>query len=172
MAQRVRRWTLNDLTTIQDVLWMTWVKSYSSFIPETDLKSYFSEHYDLDSVKKLFNNPTVDGFVAEVEGKVVGFMRTIHDSEENRYYVSSLYVLPDYQSMGLGIEFMKVAAGEAKKFNLNKIWVGVMVQNTQALDWYKKMGYVSTRIEPFTMGNSTVGHHIGYVPVEKLLESK
>ncbi|MEK6757061.1 MAG: GNAT family N-acetyltransferase [Bacteroidota bacterium] len=171
MAQLVRRWTLKDLPVVQDVLWKTWLESYKPFIPEADLKSYFSEHYDLDALTTLFQNPMAHGFVAEVDGRVVGFMRTAHEPEENRYYVSSIYVLPDFQNRGLGRDLMKRAAEEAKSFKLDRVWIGVMVQNRQAVEWYEKMGYKVVRTEPFTMGASTVDHYIGYVLLESLERS-
>jgi diamine N-acetyltransferase len=163
MGYTVRRWTLDDLSLIQDVLWKTWLDSYSPFIPEEDLRAYFAEHYDLDSLRTLFHNPMADGFVAEEDGKVVGFMRTARDPEENRYYVSSLYVLPQYQTKGLGKSLMKRAAQEAKAFHLDRLWIGVMVQNHHTVDWYKSMGYQVVRTEPFQMGKSNVEHHIGFI---------
>ena len=168
MAQTVRRWTLDDLTVIQDVLWKTWLDSYSHFIPEEDLRSYFSEHYDLDSLRTLFHNPMADGFVALDDTSIVGFMRTARDPEENRYYVSSIYVLPQYQAKGMGKALMERAAKEAKAFRLDRLWVGVMVQNTQAVDWYKSMGYEVVRTEPFTMGKSTVDHYIGFIKIDSI----
>ena len=168
MAQSVRRWTLDDLTIIQDVLWKTWLDSYSHFIPEEDLRSYFSEHYDLDSLRTLFHNPMADGFVALDDEKLVGFMRTARDPEENRYYISSIYVLPHYQTKGLGRALMIRAAAEVKAFRLDRVWIGVMVQNHQAVDWYKTMGYEVVRTEPFTMGKSTVDHYIGFIKIESI----
>ena len=168
MAQLVRRWTLDDLIVIQDVLWKTWLDSYSHFIPEEDLRSYFSEHYDLDSLRTLFHNPMADGFVTLEDNKVVGFMRTARDPEENRYYVSSIYVLPQYQAHGIGRALMVRAAEEAKAFRLDRIWIGVMIQNAQAADWYKSMGYEVVRTEPFTMGKSTVDHHIGFIKIASI----
>ena len=168
MAQPIRRWTLDDLAVIQDVLWKTWLDSYSHFIPEADLKSYFSEHYDLDSLRTLFHNPMADGFVALDDDKVAGFMRTARDPEENRYYISSIYVLPQFQTKGLGRGLMVRAGEEARAFRLDRIWIGVMVQNAQALDWYKSMGYEVVRTEPFTMGQSTVDHHIGFIKIESI----
>ena len=168
MGQTVRRWTLDDLTVIQEVLWKTWLDSYSHFIPEADLKSYFSEHYDLDSLRTLFHNPMADGFVALDGNSLAGFMRTARDPEENRYYVSSIYVLPQYQAKGIGKALMERAAQEAKAFGLDRLWVGVMVQNTQTVDWYKSMGYEVVRTEPFTMGKSTVDHHVGFIKVDSI----
>ncbi len=169
MASLIRKWTLEDLPTIQNVLWKTWVDSYSTFIPERDLKSYFGEHYDVEALKELFRNPLVSGYVAEVDGAVVGFMRTTKDWEENQFYVSSIYLLPQFQGKGLGRQLMVKAAEEAFAAKLDKIWVGVMMQNEQAYEWYKKMGYTIVRTEPFRMGNSLVDHYIGYISVEALL---
>ena len=150
------------------MLWKTWREAYSSFIPEADLKSYFTEHYDLKALTELFENPLVSGFVAEVDGEVAGFIRTTLDREENRYYVSSIYVLPQHQSKGIGRELMKQAAAEARMHKLDRVWLGVMVQNRQALLWYEQMGYTIVRQEPFVMGQSIVDHYIGFIPVESI----
>ena len=170
MAQTIRKWTTHDLPVIQNVLWKTWMEAYSSFLPESDLKSYFSEHYDLEALTELFNNPLVSGYVAEVDGSVVGFMRTTKDWEENKFYVSSVYILPPFQKKGLGLALMKKAAEEAASSHLDRVWVGVMVQNRDARQWYERMGYVVMRTEPFTMGASTVEHDIGYIPIESILQ--
>lgn len=168
MPQTIRPWMLEDLLSIQNVLWKTWVDSYSSFIPEEDLKAYFKEHYDIEALTELFHSPPVVGFVAEVDEQLAGFMRTTHEWEENRFYVSSLYVLPQFQGLGLGHTLMKRAAEEAAKHQLDKIWLGVMTQNESAFQWYQKMGYQVVKVEPFKMGRATVDHYIGYLPVSSL----
>lgn len=169
MAYHIRKWTRDDLPVIQNVLWKTWMDEYSSFVPEADLKSYFSEHYDLEALTDLSQNPLVSGYVAEVDGTVVGFMRTTKDWEENKFFVSSVYILPAFQKKGLGLALMKKAAEEAAAAHLDRLWVGVMVQNSDARAWYERMGYVVMRTEPFTMGNSSVEHNIGYIPVESIV---
>jgi ribosomal protein S18 acetylase RimI-like enzyme len=76
--------------------------------------------------------------------------------------------MPQYQTKGLGRALMKRAADEAKGFHLDRIWVGVMVENKQAVDWYKTMGYEIVRTEPFTMGASTVDHYIGFIKLDSI----
>jgi ribosomal protein S18 acetylase RimI-like enzyme len=119
-------------------------------------------------LRTLFHNPLADGFVALDDEKLAGFMRTARDTEENRYYVSSIYVLPQFQGKKIGKALMNRAGQEAKAFKLDRIWIGVMVQNTQAVDWYKSMGYEVVRTEPFTMGKLTVDHYIGFVKIDSI----
>ncbi len=168
MSHTIRPWTLEDLPAVQNVLWKTWVDSYSSFIPEEDLKTYFKEHYDIAALTELFHYSPVVGFVAEVDGQLAGFMRTTHEWEENRFYVSSLYILPKFQGLGLGHKLMQQAAEEATKHHLDKIWLGVMTQNKSAFKWYQNMGYQVMKIEPFKMGRTAVDHYIGYLPVSSV----
>jgi hypothetical protein len=110
----------------------------------------------------MFDNPSMQGFVAEVDGHIAGYARLFFNRDENRLYVSSLYLLPEFQGQDIGTRLLEVGEGYAAQKRLNEIWIGVMVKNTQALLFYRKAGFVFVREEPFTMGKTTVSHLIGY----------
>jgi ribosomal protein S18 acetylase RimI-like enzyme len=163
----IRRWTREDLPAIQEVYLETWLDAYSAFIPESDLRAYFDEHYDLASLESLFEKPGSDGCVAEVNGRVVGFVRTIYAQNEQRFYVSSLYILPGCQGAGLGRRLMKEAEQIGEKYSADEIWLGVMTQNVKTVDWYRKLGFKFVREEPFTMGKTSVSHLIGFMKIPR-----
>jgi ribosomal protein S18 acetylase RimI-like enzyme len=62
----------------------------------------------------------------------------------------------------MGKRLLEAAEGYAKEKRLDELWIGVMVKNRQALVFYRKVGFQFVREEPFTMGNTTVSHLIGY----------
>ena len=157
----IRQWTVKDLPAVQRVTWTTWLDAYSSFIPQPDLKSYFDSHYTLEALSALVQPPAKNGFVAVVDGEVVGYAKTFFNGEEKRFYVSSLYILPGHQGKGIGGKLMATAEEHARSFGVESVWLGVMTQNVQALEWYKKMGFEFLEEAPFTMGNTTVTHLIG-----------
>lgn len=166
-----RRWQLGDVEHIHRILLETWLHTYSNLIPPDDLLGYLDEHYSIDALKKLFEDPNAVGFIAEVDDGAAGYEKTFYHQEEKRLYVHQLYILPHYQGLGLGKQLMKFAAERAKTFNLDCVWLGVMVENTSALLWYQKMGYQVVEKEPFLMGKTTVDHYIGYVPLDKIIIS-
>ncbi|MBI3004683.1 MAG: GNAT family N-acetyltransferase [Ignavibacteriales bacterium] len=168
MRAKLRAWDQADFFDVRHVIWNTWMATYGSFVPEEDLRSFFEDHYSVEALEKQFENPDTVCYVAEVDGHVVAYERTFFNKEEKRQYVASLYVLPENQGSGLGKELMRMAAQEARRRGLDNVWLGVMVQNQQAVDWYKKMGYQIVEEAPFTMGNTTVPHFVGYVPVQKI----
>jgi diamine N-acetyltransferase len=158
----IRSWERGDLEDVRRVTWETWLATYASFIPVADLRSYFDQHYSLQALQELAGRENVSGFVAVVDGAVAGYLKTQSVREAGRFYVSSVYVLPGYQGKRLGTRLMEAAEELALRAGFDRIWLGVMVQNLGALEWYRKTGFQFVEEAPFTMGKTTVMHLIGY----------
>lgn len=167
-----REWTEGDFDSVRDVILRTWMDAYSSFIPMEDLRSYFDLHYDFDALHRLYRNPDVKGFVAFIAGRPAGVLRSYFDRAESRFYVSSLYVLPDHQGTGIGNRLMKMAEEHALECGMKEVWLGVMKQNTPALDWYRRHGFEFVEELPFSMGRTTVQHLIGFRKIGVLSEEQ
>lgn len=159
-----RPWTQADLPTIQRLL-ETWLDAYGSFIPREDLTGYLHAHYSQEKIEALFADLDVTGFVAEMDGQVVGYAKLYQARSEQRFYMHQLYILPAKQNMGIGRRLMARAEERAGESGADRIWLGVMVKNAQAVEWYKRMGYTVTETAPFVMGSTTVDHYIGYLPL-------
>ena len=158
----IREWTREDLPAVRHITWETWVATYSSFIPMEDLRGYCDEHYSIDALAELMESPSFRGLLAIEDGVPVGYAKVKYNSEEKRCYLSSLYILPAFQGGGIGSRLL--AAGEkfAGTYGVGEVWLGVMVQNSSALAWYRKIGFEFVEEAPFTMGKTTVTHLIGY----------
>ncbi|MGA2515837.1 MAG: GNAT family N-acetyltransferase [Thermodesulfobacteriota bacterium] len=162
MEVAIRPWQKDDVASIRRIIWQSWVATYSSFIPESDLRSYFDIHYTEASLLDMFDDPFTYGFIAEKDHQAAGYMRLLFNRDEGRLYVPSLYFLPDYQGQGMGRRLLGAAEGLAGEKGLDRFWIGVMVENRQALAFYRKTGFQFVREEPFSMGKTTVTHVIGY----------
>jgi ribosomal protein S18 acetylase RimI-like enzyme len=158
----IRPWRKSDIESIRSVTWQSWISAYSSFIPESDLRFHLDTTYTEASLLRMFDDPLIQGFVAEAEGTIAGYARLFVNQDENRLYVSSLYLLPDFQGKDIGRGLLEAAEGYAAEKGLDAIWIGVMVKNKQALLFYRKVGFLFIKEEPFTMGETTVSHLIGY----------
>jgi ribosomal protein S18 acetylase RimI-like enzyme len=162
MNVTVRPWHKDDLASIRAITWQSWVSTYSSFIPEDDLKSYFDIHYSEPSLLSMFDHPSMQGYIAESEGRTIGFIRLVLNQDENRIYFPSLHIIREFQGQGMGTKLIEAAEGYATEKGLKELWVGVIVKNEQAFPFYRKIGFVFVKEEPFTMGKTTVSHLIGY----------
>jgi ribosomal protein S18 acetylase RimI-like enzyme len=162
----VARWTQEDLQVFRDILRETWHEAYGGFIAREDLDSYLDDQYSLEMLGELFRSPRVRGYIARADGEPVALMRTEFDQDRRRLYVSSLYVRPRFQGAGLGSLLLERAEQEARERGADALWLGVMVKNTRALEWYRRIGFTFVEEAPFVMGASSADHLIGYRPVK------
>lgn len=162
MGLTIRPWHKDDLASVRTITWQSWRSTYSSFVPETDLKFYFDTHYTETSLLHSFNDPCTRGYVAELPHRMVGYARLSFNRGENNLYVTSLYLLPEFEGKGIGNRLLNIAEEYAEEKGLDRLWIGVMVENRQALLFYRKAGFRFIREEPFHMGKTTVSHLIGY----------
>ncbi|MCX6138467.1 MAG: GNAT family N-acetyltransferase [Ignavibacteriales bacterium] len=165
----IRDWKLEDLPAVRQLTWDTWLDTYSSFIPIEDMQAYFDEHYTLQDMEQLLYSQSVRCAVAELDGVIVGFGRTQYNEHERRIYLSSLYIHPNHQGKGIGRHLLQAAESRAESLGLDEIWLGVMIQNVDALAWYRKLGFVFEREEPFVMGKTSVQHLIGFEKIRKAM---
>jgi ribosomal protein S18 acetylase RimI-like enzyme len=159
---RIREWTKADIPAVRHITWETWIATYAAFVPTEDLRAYFDGHYTEEALAALMEDPANGGFVAAVDAVPAGFVRTHWEEKEERFYVSSLYVLPQFQGKGIGGGLMAASEQKALARGAEAVWLGVMEQNVRTLAWYRKTGFTFVEEAPFTMGLSTINHLIGF----------
>ena len=157
----IRNWTREDFSIVKNILLETWKNTYT-FIPEEDILTHFEKHYSEDRLIEILNDPFSKGIIAEVNSVPAGWLKLFEDLINKKFFVSSLYVLPEYQGFGLGKKLLNESYRIAKEKHFPKVWLGVMKQNVKSLDWYKNLGFVFDEEEPFQMGKTQVMHLIGY----------
>ena len=161
----IRAWRQSDLKAIRDVAWETWEDAYGAFIPEADRRSFHTAYYALDKLKNLFTSGVVEGCVAVVNEKVVGYSKTYWNAQRKEFYVTSLYVLPEFQKLNLGKSMLEFGIEAARKYEVDRIWLGVMKENKKAIEWYHRQGFTFVEERPFTIGRTTIDDLIGYKPI-------
>jgi ribosomal protein S18 acetylase RimI-like enzyme len=126
------------------------------------MEGYFATHYSPADVAALIHDPNVRVLLAGAGGDDIGVMITRNNRADDRFYVSSLYVLPSHQGTGVGSVLLDVAEREAGRVGKDRLWLGVMTHNIRSVQWYERHGFRFEFREPFTMGGTTVEHRIGF----------
>jgi ribosomal protein S18 acetylase RimI-like enzyme len=161
----VRSWRREDLETVRRIVWLTWLAAYASFIPREDLRDYYDRHYSPEALAAAFAAPGVGGFIGFRAETAAGYARTHLDRKDGEGYLASLYVLPDFQGLGLGVALLGVAEDWVGSLGRERIGVGVMTANIRALNWYERKGFRFDREEPFVMGKTAIRHRLGWKPL-------
>ncbi len=87
-------------------------------------------------------------FILEKEHKSVG-CAAIEMAGHGLCYLERLAVLPSERHKGNGQQLVEHVFQEARKLNIEKISIGIINQQTELKQWYKKMGFVEGEIKEF-----------------------
>jgi len=158
----IRPWTVSDLEAIREVAWLSWEATYGNFIPEADRRDFHKAYYALDKLENLYHSKIVEGCVSVVNNQVVGYSKTHWNDQKKEFFITSLYVLPEFQKLRLGKSMMEFGIKKAQSLGVDKVWLGVMVENRSAIQWYIRQGFVFVDNKPFTIGATTIDDLIGY----------
>lgn len=140
--------TKEDARGIQNVFYQTWLATYPNAelgITKEDIEESFKNAFtekNLTELAERLTEPQEGGVVvvAKDGDRVVGICRAFIREKVNQ--LQAIYVLSEYQRQGVGARLW----GEALKFldkNKDTI-VHVATYNTQAISFYKKLGFEDT----------------------------
>lgn len=87
--------------------------------------------------------------VAEKDGEVIGYIMCRIESPSvfrpKEGHIVSIAVLPEYRRHGIGRALIGRATQAMAEYKARECYLEVRVTNTQAIDFYKKLGFKVTR---------------------------
>ncbi|GEQ68384.1 hypothetical protein JCM33374_g2052 [Metschnikowia sp. JCM 33374] len=143
--------TLDDLTPNN---LGTFKKINQVSLPTSYPESWYKESLDNGQVVKLaFYNELP---VGAIKGRLFNSSKKLPTFEVattsnmnskivmNALYLESLAVLKAYRNQGVGNELLQWIIAEAKQRFVHEIYLHVHVKNDEAIQWYKKKGFVQS----------------------------
>ena len=162
VRNRVRSWRRSDLEPLRTIAWETWKQTYGGFIPEEDMRDFHNAYYTPASLQRMYNAINIHGWIALAGREMVGYSMSHWNPDSHVFYITSLYVLPDYQKQGFGKAMLDRGMDLARNLGTDRLNLGVMAENEAALEWYHRQGFVFEERKPFAVGKTTVDDLLGY----------
>ena len=138
---KIRKATIEDAESITDIAINVWKTTYEKFFkPEVFVRREERRH-DSENWWRGHLNDNHDVYVACEGDKVVAFMDFYKQCRTNPKFaeVGSIYILKEYQKLGIGKKLFDKAFQLSKKYGQNKMMLNVLDGNS-ALGFYEKMG--------------------------------
>ena len=147
MAITISPITKDQLVDLRNLAMQTFTETFKHDNSPQQLEAYYETTYSEESLSKELANPESFYYFVKVDGKPVGFLMTnVGQAQtehllEDAYEIQRIYVLQDYQGMGLGKRLFEFALQEAKKLGKTWVWLGVWEKNFKAQKFYAKYGF-------------------------------
>ena len=135
-----RKAIVNDAYNIEFVAANSWMQTYSNLMPYDYLKNRIDNiDKKVDNIKD-FLSKTTTYYVAEVDNKIVGILHysKCNDDKYKKYgQIGAIYVLKEYQGLGIGKNLFKIAVEGIIEFGYNSM-VLECIKDNPSIGFYKK----------------------------------
>ena len=99
--------------------------------------------FDMNNIKKFYNNKCTISFIAKTNNKIVGFAYgydIIHPNGKHAYFLYSIGMLPDYQDKGYGTKLLSFIKDYISNNGYFEMFVLTDKGNPRACHVYEKLG--------------------------------
>lgn len=147
-----------DARELSDAAARLFRQTYEGKMPSADLESYIAEDFTPKLQLAQLNDPNVVTLLAESDGQLMGYAQVrrqpVPGTNELNVPVELWRIYLDRHCHGLGIgRLLLSAVGKtASAMNSQQIWLGVWEQNSQAISFYQRHGFVVAGSREFGIG--------------------
>lgn len=133
----IRKMHYEDTKQVQRIAKTTWNATYEGIIPLEVQNNFLKSNYSDKSMIQRIERSIV--YVAEVEGKVVGFANYSTVRDGGKVELAAIYLYPEFQGKGIGTALIHQAVKELK--GIQEIFINVEKDNKIGMNFYEAKGF-------------------------------
>lgn len=146
---------LNELTLVSK---STFVDAFEKDNDPADFKDYIDLAFNKGKLSDELQNPNTSFYFVFSEENLVGYFKlNQNDAQSDLKNMDSIeleriYVINQYQGLGLGVQILEKVKKLAKKTNKSYLWLGVWEYNKAAIKFYERNGFAKFGMHPYYIG--------------------
>lgn len=159
MIKLIKKCTLQDLESLRNISIETFYQTFADSNTAENMQAYLQSAYNEEKLYRELSNPNSSFFFVCVDERVAGYLKLnefaaqtdINDSDSLE--LERIYILRDFQGMGLGKDLLEHAISVANEGGKKYIWLGVWEHNERAKRFYQKNGFYRIGEHSFVVGD-------------------
>ena len=133
----IREMNYEDTNQVQKIAQTSWNATYEGIIPLEVQNNFLKLNYSDESMKQRIELSIV--YVAEVEGKVVGFANYSKVRDDGKVELAAIYLFPEFQGKGIGTALLQQAVKDLE--GIKEIYINVEKENKIGMNFYEAKGF-------------------------------
>ena len=155
----IKKVTLDNIDQLQKIGRQTFFETFSSENLEENMKKYLEEELSITKLTTELNDNNAEFYFATHEENVIGYLKLNFGQSQTELQddkaleIERIYVLKEYHGKRVGQLLYDKAIQIARKKFVEYVWLGVWEENSRAINFYKKNGFVEFDKHIFKLGN-------------------
>lgn len=150
---------ISDINKLQEIGRLTFSKTFSSGNSEENMMSYLAEGFSIEKLSAELNDVNSEFYFAWHNDDVIGYLKLNFGNSQTELKdsraleIERIYVLKEYHGKNIGQLLYDRAIEVATQKKSEYIWLGVWEENSRAINFYKKNGFVEFDKHIFKLGD-------------------
>lgn len=152
--------TTNDIDQLQKIGRQTFYETFSAFNSEENMNKYLEEGFSAEKLSSELNDKNAEFYFATYEEKVIGYLKLNFGAsqtelkDDKALEIERIYVINQFHGKKAGQTLYNKAIEIARQKKVDYVWLGVWEENSRAMKFYKKNGFVEFDKHIFKLGNA------------------
>lgn len=172
-----------EILQLQKIGRQTFYETFFENNTEENMKSYLENDFSIDKIAAELNNETSEFYFAKLDNEVIGYLKLNFGQsqtelkDDKAIEIERIYVLKEFHGKKVGQVLYDKAIEIAKVKKANYVWLGVWEENSRAINFYKKNGFVAFDKHIFKLGDDEqtdimMKKYLSSINIQPLLESE
>lgn len=155
----IKRVTLDNVTQLQEIGRQTFCETFSAGNTKENMTKYLNEGFSVAKLTTELNNELSEFYFAVFDDKVIGYLKLNFGNSQTELQDNSsleierIYVLQHFHGKKVGQLLYEKAMQVAKDRKVSYLWLGVWEENSRAIRFYQKNGFVEFDKHIFRLGD-------------------
>lgn len=151
--------SMEDAQALKEIGYETFNETFAAQNSPENMQHYLEKAFNLKQLERELANPLSQFFFIKWNDDIAGYLKVnigeaqSEEMGDDSLEIERIYIRKSFQKHGLGKYLLNQAINIAINNNKTNIWLGVWEKNSNALGFYKKMGFVQTGSHSFYMGD-------------------
>jgi ribosomal protein S18 acetylase RimI-like enzyme len=148
-----------DLEALTQLARSSFIATFAAVNTPEDMKSYLQQAFANEVMRVEFADSNNSYIVAEIKGELAGYAKLRRDSHEpcitaeRHIELERLYTATELIGRGVGAMLMQKSLEMARAERCEVLWLGVWENNTGAIRFYQREGFVDVGSHAFMLGS-------------------
>jgi len=154
----INKVVINDVVQLQIIARQTFFETFSAGNTEENMTKYLQVNLSIENLSIELNNEYSEQYFAMLGGNVIGYLKLNFGQsqtelkENNSLEIERIYVLKEFYGKNVGQILYEKAIDIAREKNVDYVWLGVWEENTRAIRFYEKNGFIEFDKHIFKLG--------------------
>ncbi len=124
---------------------LTWAESHGQYIEDkNDVLKYLNENFSVFKTKQNISNPKQLFYIIYADDLPVGYAKLVVNASnenitsQNSCQLERIFILNDFIPLKIGQQLLTFVEEQAKKMQLDTMWLTVYIKNNRAIRFYEK----------------------------------